>query len=385
MSVIPSVITKQSDLSDALAIIAKGASFAIDTEFMREKTYYPQLCLIQIAGNGIVFAIDPLVDDLDLHGLWDLLDNPDITKVFHAGRQDVEIFYHLTGRIPQTIFDSQIAAMVCGLGDQVGYDKLVKHFLNKQIDKSSRFTDWSKRPLSNKQIAYALDDVIHLEKIYPMLLSALEKDNKLDWITGEVAKLTALDTYQIDPETIYKRIKIKTNKPNTLNRLKYLAAFRERECQKRDLPRNRFIKDETLMDLAATGPTSLEALSKIRGLGNQKQGWLANQLLDVIKKADASDKASWPVIAPTTRKERPPVAVLELLRVLLKHVSDQSGIAPRLIASAADLEELALSDDKNQPVLQGWRGEVFGQKALDLKSGKMALSLSNNHLRFFDI
>ena len=385
MSVIPSVITKQSDLSDALAIIAKGASFAIDTEFMREKTYYPQLCLIQIAGNGIVFAIDPLVDDLDLHGLWDLLDNPDITKVFHAGRQDVEIFYHLTGRIPRTIFDSQIAAMVCGLGDQVGYDKLVKHFLNKQIDKSSRFTDWSKRPLSNKQIAYALDDVIHLEKIYPMLLSALEKDNKLDWITGEVAKLTALDTYQIDPETIYKRIKIKTNKPNTLNRLKYLAAFRERECQKRDLPRNRFIKDETLMDLAATGPTSLEALSKIRGLGNQKQGWLANQLLDVIKKADASDKASWPVIAPTTRKERPPVAVLELLRVLLKHVSDQSGIAPRLIASAADLEELALSDDKNQPVLQGWRGEVFGQKALDLKSGKMALSLSNNHLRFFDI
>ena len=385
MSVIPSVITKQSDLSDALAIIAKGASFAIDTEFMREKTYYPQLCLIQIAGNGIVFAIDPLVDDLDLHGLWDLLDNPYVTKVFHAGRQDVEIFYHLTGRIPRTIFDSQIAAMVCGLGDQVGYDKLVKHFLNKQIDKSSRFTDWSKRPLSNKQIAYALDDVIHLEKIYPMLLSALEKDNKLDWITGEVAKLTALDTYQIDPETIYKRIKIKTNKPNTLNRLKYLAAFRERECQKRDLPRNRFIKDETLMDLAATGPTSLEALSKIRGLGNQKQGWLANQLLDVIKKADASDKASWPVIAPTTRKERPPVAVLELLRVLLKHVSDQSGIAPRLIASAADLEELALSDDKNQPVLQGWRGEVFGQKALDLKSGKMALSLSNNHLRFFDI
>ncbi|MGC6530056.1 MAG: ribonuclease D [Candidatus Puniceispirillaceae bacterium] len=385
MSVIPSVITKQSDLSDALAIIAKGASFAIDTEFMREKTYYPQLCLIQIAGNGIVFAIDPLVDDLDLHGLWDLLDNPDITKVFHAGRQDVEIFYHLTGRIPRTIFDSQIAAMVCGLGDQVGYDKLVKHFLNKQIDKSSRFTDWSKRPLSNKQIAYALDDVIHLEKIYPMLLSALEKDNKLDWITGEVTKLTALDTYQIDPETIYKRIKIKTNKPHTLNRLKYLAAFRERECQKRDLPRNRFIKDETLMDLAATGPTSLEALSKIRGLGNQKQGWLANQLLDVIKKADASDKASWPVIAPTTRKERPPVAVLELLRVLLKHVSDQSGIAPRLIASAADLEELALSDDKNQPVLQGWRGEVFGQKALDLKSGKMALSLSNNHLRFFDI
>ena len=385
MSVFPSVITEQSDLNDALAIIAKATSFAIDTEFMREKTYYPQLCLIQIAGNGIVFAIDPLVDDLELQGLWDLLDNPDITKIFHAGRQDIEIFYHLTGRIPQTIFDSQIAAMVCGLGDQVGYDKLVQHFLNMQIDKSSRFTDWSKRPLSNKQIAYALDDVIHLEKIYPLLLTALEKDSKLNWITGEVAKLTALETYQIDPDTIYKRIKIRTNKPNTLNRLKYLAAFRERECQKRDLPRNRFIKDETLMDLAATGPTSLEAMSKIRGLGNQKQGWLPNQLLDVIKKADASDKASWPVIAPPTRKERPPVAVLELLRVLLKHVSDQSGIAPRLIASAADLEELALSNDKNQPVLQGWRGEVFGQKALDLKSGKMALSLSNNHLRFFDI
>ena len=298
MSKLPLVISQQSDLDHALRVIGLGAVFAIDTEFLREKTYYPQLCLIQIAGNGIHFAIDPIDTGLDLSQLWDLLANPHITKIFHAARQDIEIFYHLTGAVPQNIFDSQIAAMVCGLGDQVGYDKLVRHFLDIMIDKSSRFTDWSKRPLSEKQISYALDDVIYLEKIYPLLSKRLVDENKQDWIAGESAILSSPTTYEVDRNTIYKRIKIRTNKPIILNRLKHLAAFRERECQKRDLPRGRFIKDETLIDLAASGPSSIDEIKKIRGMGNQKDGWLTNKIIELIQAADNSDKDSWPQIPP---------------------------------------------------------------------------------------
>ena len=385
MSSLPSIITSQADLEQALSIIAKGDVFAIDTEFLREKTYYPQLCLIQIAGNGIYFAIDPLVEGLSLQGLWDLLADERITKVFHAGRQDIEIFYHLTGDVPKGIFDSQIAAMVCGLGDQVGYDKLVHHFLGHTIDKSSRFTDWSKRPLSDKQLSYALDDVIHLEKIYPMLCDVLEKENKLEWIKDEVKVIAALETYAIDPEQTYKRIKLRTNKPLILNRLKHLAAFREIECQKRDLPRGRFLKDETLMDLAATGPKTAEAISKIRGLGSQKNGWLTGQIISIIKQADSADKASWPKMPERKKTERAPAAVLEMLRVLLKHVCEEAAVAPRLIASASDLELLAVSDDTAQPVLQGWRYEVFGKKALAMKAGKIGMALNKGEMRFFDL
>jgi len=385
MSSLPLVITQQSHLDQALVIISKGTMFAIDTEFMREKTYYPQLCLIQIAGNGIHFAIDPLVDGLDLSALWALLADESITTVFHAGRQDIEIFYHLTGDVPHNIFDSQIAAMVCGLGDQVGYDKLVQHFLGKVIDKSSRFTDWSKRPLSDKQISYALDDVIHLEKIYPMLCEQLEKENKLSWIADEAQILGAIETYAVDPNEIYRRVKIRTNKPIILNRLKHLAAFRETECQKRDLPRGRFLKDETLMDLAATAPKTADAMAKIRGIGNQKNGWLTGQLLHVLKQADEADKDTWPKLPERKRFERAPAAVLELLRVLLKHVCEEAAVAPRLIASASDLEQLALSDDSSQAVLQGWRYEVYGKKAIALKSGKVGMALENGAIRFFDI
>ena len=381
---IPPVITQQSHLDQALSVISQGTMFAIDTEFMREKTYYPQLCLIQIAGNGIHFAIDPLVEDLDLSALWALLADETITTVFHAGRQDIEIFYHLTGDVPHNIFDSQIAAMVCGLGDQVGYDKLVQHFLGKVIDKSSRFTDWSKRPLSDKQISYALDDVIHLEKIYPMLCEQLEKENKLSWIADEAQVLGAIETYAVDPQEIYRRVKIRTNKPVILNRLKHLAAFREIECQKRDLPRGRFLKDETLMDLAATAPKTADAMAKIRGIGNQKNGWLTGQLLTVLKQADEADKSTWPKLPERKRVERAPAAVLELLRVLLKHVCEEAAVAPRLIASASDLEELALSNDTSQAVLQGWRYEVYGKKALALKSGKVGMALEDGAICFFD-
>ena len=385
MSSVPDVIISQNHLNDALSIISNGNIFAIDTEFLREKTYYPQLCLIQIAGNGIHFAIDPIAGDLDLSQLWDLLQDEAITKVFHAGRQDIEIFFHLTGKVPANIFDTQIASMVCGLGDQVGYDKLVHHFLGKTIDKSSRFTDWSKRPLSEKQISYALDDVIYLEQIYPLISAQLANEQKMSWIEEEANILKASSTYDVNVDEVYKRIKIRTNKGIILNRLKHLARFRETECQRRDLPRGRFLKDETLMDLAATAPRTVQAVAKIRGLGNQKSDWLAKQLVSLIEQADSVPKNQWPELAEKKSKERAPAAVLEMLRVLLKHVCDEAKIAPRLIASAQDLERLALSDHKSQPILQGWRFEVFGKQALAMKKGKIAMALEKGAIRFIDI
>lgn len=385
MSSVPDVIISQNHLNDALSIISNGNMFAIDTEFLREKTYYPQLCLIQIAGNGIHFAIDPIAGDLDLSQLWDLLQDEAITKVFHAGRQDIEIFFHLTGKVPANIFDTQIASMVCGLGDQVGYDKLVHHFLGKTIDKSSRFTDWSKRPLSEKQISYALDDVIYLEQIYPLISAQLANEQKMSWIEEEANILKASSTYDVNVDEVYKRIKIRTNKGIILNRLKHLARFRETECQRRDLPRGRFLKDETLMDLAATAPRTVQAVAKIRGLGNQKSDWLAKQLVSLIEQADSVPKNEWPELAEKKSKERAPAAVLEMLRVLLKHVCDEAKIAPRLIASAQDLERLALSDDRSQPILQGWRFDVFGKQALAMKKGKIAMALEKGAIRFIDI
>ena len=385
MSSVPDVIISQNHLNDALSIISNGNMFAIDTEFLREKTYYPQLCLIQIAGNGIHFAIDPIAGDLDLSQLWDLLQDEAITKVFHAGRQDIEIFFHLTGKVPANIFDTQIASMVCGLGDQVGYDKLVHHFLGKTIDKSSRFTDWSKRPLSEKQISYALDDVIYLEQIYPLISAQLANEQKMSWIEEEANILKASSTYDVNVDEVYKRIKIRTNKGIILNRLKHLARFRETECQRRDLPRGRFLKDETLMDLAATAPRTVQAVAKIRGLGNQKSDWLAKQLVSLIEQADSVPKNQWPELAEKKSKERAPAAVLEMLRVLLKHVCDEAKIAPRLIASAQDLERLALSDDRSQPILQGWRFDVFGKQALAMKKGKIAMALEKGAIRFIDI
>lgn len=382
MTIQDALITTQEQLDKATSHLAQADMIAIDTEFMRDKTYFSQLCLIQVAGNGRYFAIDPIDTHLDFTSFYALLQNEDIVKVFHAARQDIEIFHLLTGKVPSPLFDSQIAAMVCGLGDQIGYDKLVQHYLGLQIDKSSRFTDWSKRPLSAKQLHYALDDVIHLEKIYPQLKKELARNHRESWIEAEMAILRDENTYIIDANEVYKRIKIRSPKPKILNRLRDLAAFREYECRKRNLPRGRFLKDETLIDLAASGPRSYSELSKIRGLQITENSWLTTKLLKLIKDADASDKESWPVMDKKGPVEKPPAAVLEMLRVLLKHVCDELGVASRVIASASDLERLALSDDKDQPVLQGWRYEVFGKQALEMKAGRIAITLQGNQICF---
>ncbi len=375
------LITTTADLNKRITEISSSPFVAVDTEFMRERTYYPQLCLIQLCDGNDAFCVDPLAPDIDLSALFSLMADTAVTKVFHAGRQDLEIFVHLTGSVPEPVYDTQIAAMVCGLGEQVGYDRLVHHYTGKQIDKSSRFTDWSHRPLSQRQLSYALDDVIYLAQIFPKMRDQLAAQNRESWVADELQGLSVKDLYQIDPATAWKRIKIRSSKAEQLNRLACLAAWRETEAQTRNVPRGRILRDDTLMDLAGSNPRTAADLRKIRAFPGGETGKFGPAVLAVLKQAAQQDKASWPVPDKSKKSERPPAALTELLRVLLKHIADEHAVAPRLIASADELEQLALSDTADIPALKGWRNEIFGQPARDLKAGKLALSVADGRLR----
>ena len=359
----------------------KNANFlAIDTEFLRERTYYPQLCLIQISDGVKAIAIDPLAKSLDLNPVWELMLNPKITKVFHAGNQDMEIFLHLMNELPTPIYDTQIAAMVCGLGDQVGYDKLVKSLLDHDIDKTSRFTDWSKRPLSDRQILYALDDVIYLAKLYPLMLERLNNENRNHWLDEEYAKSNNPATYAVDPHAAWQKLKVRNMRPTAQLRLMHLAAWRETEAQNRNIPRNRVIRDETLIDLAGTNPKERLAFDNIRNFPGGKDGKLVKPIQEILMKVADLPTSSLPLTEKRNPTRRPPAAVMELLRVMLKYVSDKHGIAPRLIASTDDLEALASDDYAPIRALLGWRREIFGDLALRLKYGKIALAVSNGKI-----
>ena len=373
----------------ALAAVVKryqSASFlAVDTEFMREKTYYPQLCLIQISDGKKAVCIDPLAQGLELDALWGLMRNEAILKVFHAAHQDLEIFLNLMGDLPYPVYDTQIAAMVMGQGDQVGYDKLVKAVLDHDIDKTSRFTDWSKRPLSDRQIAYALDDVIFLAQLYPIIINQLDRQGRVAWLADEFDRLASPDTYRTIPEDAWKRIKIRHMKPPALLRLFHLAAWREREAQTRDLPRNRIVRDETLVDLAGSNPENRGAFSKIRNFPGGTDGKLIDPVLKVLATAATASLDDAQMQDKSKRQRRPPAAIMELLRVLLKHVTDYHGIAPRLIASAEDLEALALDDKDPIRALDGWRRDIFGTPALKLKNGTIAIAIENKKIRLIDL
>ena len=375
------VITDSASLIAITDQFSKADFLAIDTEFMRESTYYPLLCLVQISDGNKAVAIDPLAPNLDLEPLWALLRNEKITKVFHAGRQDLEIFVYLMGELPKPVFDTQIGAMVCGLGDQAGYDKLVHHYTSIEIDKSSRFTDWSKRPLSDNQVAYALADVIHLADIYPQMIAELDGKGRLHWLDEEIAVLCDINIYKLDPDLVWQKIKIRNGRPALLNRLKYLASWRETEAQKRNLPRNRLIRDETILDLAASNPTTIAAFDKIRNFPGGANGKLAGQILPILEKAATVDRADWPKQVQHRRPEKPPQAVIELLRVLMKDVCEHHKVAPKLLANSDDLEALALSDEADIKAMKGWRFDIFGSAALDLKAGKLAFAIDKNKLR----
>ena len=378
-------ITTTETLNAVIERFRSASFLAVDTEFMREKTYYPQLCLIQISDGDEAVCIDPLAQGLELGKLWDLMRNEDIVKVFHAAHQDLEIFMNLMGDLPRPVYDTQIAAMVMGQGDQVGYDKLVKAVLDHDIDKTSRFTDWSKRPLSDRQIVYALDDVIFLAQLYPIIIDRLDKQGRVAWLADEFDRLASPDTYRTTPEDAWKRIKIRHMKPPAMLRLMHLAAWREREAQTRNLPRNRIVRDETLIDLAGSNPETPSAFSKIRNFPGGTDGKLIDPILKVLAKTATESLDDVPVRDNGKRPKRPPIAIMELLRVLLKHVTDDHGIAPRLIASADDLEALALDDNAPIRALDGWRRDIFGTPALKLKNGKTAIAIENKKIKLIDL
>ncbi|HAA93463.1 MAG: ribonuclease D [Rhodospirillaceae bacterium] len=361
----------------------KGTPFlTVDTEFMRERTYYPILCLIQIGGADEAVIIDPLADGIDLTPLYDLMRDNSILKVFHAARQDMEIFFYKMDELPGPIFDTQLAAMVCGFGDQIGYEPLVARITGARMNKQSRFSDWSRRPLSPQQLDYALGDVTHLRTVYEALAEQLDESGRTRWLDEEMAILTATETYDANPSTIWQRIKSRSTEPRFLAVLQAVAAWREREAQRRDIPRNRIARDDTLLDLAARAPKNLDELGRTRGLSN---GFSKGKGGEILLKAIATGKAVPRDKAPV-KKTKPPLPpgigpVTELLKVMLKQCSEQSGVASRLIASVGDLELIAADDNANVRALKGWRRDLFGDQALALKRGELAIAVENNSIR----
>ena len=371
------IIQKQSELEQACAALAKNPYLTIDTEFLRDKTYFSKLCLIQMAGPGVdAFAVDPIGTKLDLSPVWDLMKDESVVKVFHAARQDLEIFFFEMGALPHPIFDTQVAAMVCGHGDQIAYHGLVRNITGHGLEKSAQFTDWSRRPLTDKQMRYALDDVTYLRDVYEALSKELKEKKREKWVMEEMDILTSPETYDLNPMDMWKRIKIRSDKQQVMAVLQALAAWREEDARERDVPRGRILKDETLADLAMYMPGGTDGLLRIRSLPNDlAKGRVGKKLLEVIQKAKDTPKEQMPrkeVREPMPKWAQGP---LEMLKLLLKINCAEAGVATRLVAGKDDLEALAVEETPDIPALKGWRREVFGEEALALKSGKLGLSL----------
>lgn len=359
----------------------------VDTEFIRERTYWPVLCLVQIGGPDAAVAVDALADGMDLAPLFELMANERVQKVFHAARQDLEIFYHLTGEMPTPVFDTQVAAMVCGFGDSVSYEVLVSKLARTGIDKASRFTDWSLRPLSDKQLAYALADVTHLRKVYEKLLKRLDENERLPWVAAEMKALAEPATYVTDPTKAFERIKVRGGKPRVLAVLREVAAWREREAQRADVPRGRVLRDEALVEIAHNAPDNPKKLARVRGLSTKMaEGWQGEQLLEAINRGKSLPDAECP-----TREDKQPLPrgigpTSDLLKVLLKMRAEESDVAQRLIASSADVDRIAgLGEDADVPALTGWRRELFGAEALKLRRGELALAIKNRKVSVVDL
>ena len=376
------LITDNGSLASACERLSKEVYLSVDTEFMREKTYYPRVCLIQISGETEAIAVDALSPGINLAPVFQLLNDPAILKVFHACRQDMEIFFHLTKNTPKPVFDTQIAAMVCGYGDAISYDKLVKQLLGIEIDKSSRFTDWSQRPLSNTQLKYALTDVTHLRNVYEKLNKQLRENGRETWLVEELDFVTSTTTYMIDPEKVWLRLKVRSGRPQFLILVQALAAFREREAQRRDVPRNRVLRDDVLLDIAARAPASPEELAKVRSISaNFATSNSGTQILKVISLAKQTPIDQAPKIEKREHKNNRGTAVVELLKVLLKMKAEEHNVAQKLISATADLEAVAADDMADVAFLKGWRREIFGNDALLLKAGKIGLSVENHSVK----
>lgn len=378
------LITTSEALAELCTRLAKSPFVTVDTEFMRENTYWPELCLVQIANEEEAAAIDPLAPGLDMTPLFDLLtDNEDVLKVFHAGGQDVEIIFNFTGRTPHPIFDTQIAMMAISQSEQIGYSNLVESWLGIAVDKGARFTDWSRRPLTERQIDYAIGDVTYLAQIFPRMLAKLRKTGRGEWLDIEMERLADPDNYRNDPATVWQRIKAPGRNPAVLGRLKALAQWREKEAQDKNIPRGRIVRDETLADIASHPPKVQGDLAKVRGLSS---GWkdneigkrLMNTLQDAKPLTDDELPPRTPRGAPLGKEG---ALVADLLKLLLKIRSREIDVAARLLARSEELELLAAGVRKNLPMLEGWRYEQFGKDALDLVEGKLAFAVVNSRLK----
>ncbi|MCU0831110.1 MAG: ribonuclease D [Rhizobiaceae bacterium] len=381
------MITTTAALSTVVERFSKAEFVTVDTEFMRETTFWPQLCLIQIAVPGEHALVDPLAPGIDLAPFFALMANEAVLKVFHAARQDIEIMVHRGNLVPAPIFDTQIAAMVCGFGEQVGYEALVARLTGGRIDKSSRFTDWSARPLSLSQLAYAADDVTHLCDVYLKLKAKLDAEGRTEWLREEMALLARRDTYEVDPDDAWERLKIRYSKPIEMVVARHVAAWREREARARNVPRSRVLKDDALAEVVMQQPKDADALARLRAI---PKGWerssSASGLVAAVQAALATPREDWPKIIRHKPQNEATTAAGEVLRVLLKLVSEETGVAARMIAGGEDLAKIAEQGEAaDVPALHGWRRELFGEAALKLVSGRSALRFSGRKLEVFEI
>ncbi|MEA2929987.1 MAG: ribonuclease [Hyphomicrobiales bacterium] len=373
-------ITTTKELAAACTRLAKHDFITVDTEFLRETTYFPILCVVQMASTDEAVVIDAVAETLDLAPFYKLMANEKVLKVFHAARQDIEIVWHRAKLIPHPVFDTQVAAMVLGYGDSISYDQLVQRITGDSLDKSHRFTDWKRRPLTAAQLKYAVSDVTHLRDVYLALSADIEKRKREDWVRDEMKVLTSPETYRMEPETAWQRLKTRARKPKELAVLMEVAAWRESEAQARDVPRGRVLKDEVVGDIAVQAPTTAEKLAALRSLpkGFERSKW-GHEILDAVKRGLARDPKSLPLME-RAKQGMNGAATVELLKVLLRMTAERNGVAAKVIATVDDLERIATDDAADVAALKGWRREMFGEKALALKHGKLALAVDKHRV-----
>jgi ribonuclease D len=381
------ILTTTEALERACATLARSDFVTIDTEFIRETTFWPELCLIQMASPELAVIVDPLAHGIERKSFFEMIEDASVTKVFHAARQDIEIIFHMGGLIPHPIFDTQVAAMVCGFGDSVSYDQLVSRMTGTHLDKSSRFTDWRRRPLSEKQLTYALADVTYLRDVYLKLKAELDKEGRSHWLTEEMAILEARETYDLRPEDAWKRLRSRLRKPAELAVMRAIAAWREREARERNVPRGRIIKDDGIYEIAQQQPKDAEALGRLRTI---PKGWERSQqgqaIVETVNAALAIPKEEMPRLPRHQPSPEGAGAAADLLKVLLKIVTEKHGVAAKIIASTDDLDRIAAEGEKaDVAALKGWRRDLFGEKALKLIAGDMALRFVNRRVEPIDL
>ena len=380
------IITDTAELAAVCTEFARHDYVTVDTEFLRETTFWPILCLIQIAGPEDECIVDPMMEGVDLAPFFNLMGDESVVKVFHAARQDVEIIHNLGGLIPRPLFDSQVAAMVCGYGDSIAYNLLVAKITGGQIDKSSRFTDWARRPLTEKQLTYALADVTHLRDVYLHLKQKLEEQQRSFWVDEEMKVLTSEETYDLPVEKAWTRLKMRVRKPQDLAVMKAVAQWREQEARVRDVPRGRVMKDDAIYEIAQQHPADKNALGRLRAVPKGFEGSRhADGLLEVVETAMAIPAEDLPMVPRPSRSPEGTAAATELLKVLLKVVAEQNGVASKIIATVDDLEKIAADDNADVAAMQGWRRELFGNQALELKRGEIALGFENKKIQVIEL